>query len=809
MQSDEALSTGLRPAPSQIKALFGGGGAAFSALLTDEWVDWLVERLTVLTVDAGDYLCRQGEASPGLSWVAQGRARAVNDEHPRNPFVMQVFGEGGYFCEEGMFEAHAAFSIQATEKLSIFRLSPQHSAELAARLPQLAEQLQFQRRYLDKIKFLSNVKLLQELVLLDLERLAATMETVALESGEYLFHENDAGGSAFVIYQGALEIIKESTGNLHVVSLSVGDVVGEMSLVDGLPRNAGARASQPTVVWRLLSGSYLEVIDASLKKQVDERLVVHQAMAFDSHTSKGQRNIVSAFSHAEDLQRYWELIKQERKPIVEALAEVAQVLEMDYLAPSSNVLMDPELLRHVPHHYAQAHQVLPIYRVGDRVEALSVTPFLGGVLTELTSLLGQRVALRLTEPEFLNKLIESRYGADTGLSGSLSDLGDIGNYDELDTIEDLVDQAQAAPIIKLVNNFFVDSIANKSSDIHIEPYEEHLEVRFRTDGILHPVSTFPRKLQGAIVSRIKIMANLDIAERRSPQDGAISLRLEGKSFDIRVATVPTVFGEGVVMRILDKSNVQIDLEQIGFSEQTLTLWREAIGNTNGVILVTGPTGSGKTTSLYATLNHVKSPEVKVITTEDPVEYQLAGIKQIQVNPKVNLTFATALRSILRLDPDIIMVGEIRDEETANIAIESALTGHLVFSTLHTNDAPASMTRLIEMGIEPYLVASAVKAVLAQRLVRRLCPACREQDDSGVWRAVGCKACGQSGYKGRLGIYELMLMSDPLRALVNERADARVLSLKAQEMGMVTLRQDGEEKAAAGFTTLEEVRRVVN
>lgn len=303
------------------------------------------------------------------------------------------------------------------------------------------------------------------------------------------------------------------------------------------------------------------------------------------------------------------------------------------------------------------------------------------------------------------------------------------------------------------------------------------------------------------------MANLDISERRIPQDGRISLRLESKNFDIRVATIPTVFGEGVVMRILDKSSVQVQLTDVGFAPPMFEQWKEAITQPNGVVLVTGPTGSGKTTTLYATLNHVKNAETKIITAEDPVEYQLHGIKQVQIDAKVNLTFAAALRSMLRLDPDIIMVGEVRDLETAEIAIQAALTGHLVFSTLHTNDAPTAVTRLVEMGIQPYLVASAVTAVLAQRLVRKLCMNCRVQGDDGLWQPVGCNQCEGSGYKGRLGIYELMVLNDAIRELVIENKDATVIAAAARKHGLITLTEDGQQKIQQGLTSEEEVKRV--
>jgi general secretion pathway protein E len=327
------------------------------------------------------------------------------------------------------------------------------------------------------------------------------------------------------------------------------------------------------------------------------------------------------------------------------------------------------------------------------------------------------------------------------------------------------------------------------------------------DGILQVVNSVPRQYHPAVISRIKILADLDIAERRLPQDGRISLRLEGKSYDLRVATVPTVHGESVVMRILDKSSIRVSLDDLQMGPTIGPQWQELIRRANGIVLVTGPTGSGKTTTLYATINAISTPEVNVITVEDPVEYELEGIKQIQVNSKIDLTFAVVLRSILRLDPDILLVGEIRDGETAEIAAQSALTGHLVFSTLHTNDSATAVTRLVDMGVDPYLVASTVIGVFAQRLVRRLCPDCRSQDEENNWHAPGCRHCDYSGFRGRLGIYELLLIDDDLRKLVMDGRSASEIMQHAREKGMLSLLDDGMAKVEQGLTTRDEVLRV--
>ncbi|MQB01997.1 MAG: type II secretion system protein GspE, partial [Actinobacteria bacterium] len=370
------------------------------------------------------------------------------------------------------------------------------------------------------------------------------------------------------------------------------------------------------------------------------------------------------------------------------------------------------------------------------------------------------------------------------------------------------------------------AVNDRASDIHIEPGERDLRVRYRIDGVLHEMMHPPKAVQNGILSRLKIMADINIAERRLPQDGRIGIVVSGKQIDLRVATLPTVYGEKLVMRILDKSSVLLSLDDLGFLPENLKRFEESYTKPYGAILVTGPTGSGKSTTLYATLNVVSDPTRNIITVEDPVEYRLAGINQVQTNPKAGLTFASALRSILRSDPDIVLIGEIRDRETAQIAIEAALTGHLVLSTLHTNDAPSAMTRLVEMGIEPFLVASALDCVLAQRLARRLCERCKEPyvpteaeltaarfpfepgEEVKLYRAVGCSACGNTGYKGRMALHEIMTVTEEIERLVVEHASSEAIAAVATEQGMLTLRMDGIEKVRAGQTSLEEVFRVV-
>lgn len=391
--------------------------------------------------------------------------------------------------------------------------------------------------------------------------------------------------------------------------------------------------------------------------------------------------------------------------------------------------------------------------------------------------------------------------------------------------EDILDMANEAPIIRLVNTVIKQAIEDRASDIHIEPFEKDLVIRFRIDGILYNMFTPPKKYQAAIISRIKIMANLNIAENRLPQDGRIQLKAGGKDIDIRVSVFPTYYGERIVLRLLNKSDMKFDLDSLGFSAETLKIFNDLIKKTNGIILVTGPTGSGKTTTLYSVLTRLNTADVNILTVEDPIEYQLHGVGQMQVKPKIELTFAAGLRSILRQDPDIIMVGEIRDLETAEIAIQAALTGHRVLSTIHTNDAASGITRLIDMGVEPFLIASSVNAFLAQRLVRTICPHCKQSykpdpvvlKDLGIkssqihgkklYRGKGCEKCINTGYLGRTGIYELLPVTNEIRKLIMEHADAVQIKERATSNGMKTLLQDGVEKALKGITTLEEVLRV--
>jgi general secretion pathway protein E len=440
---------------------------------------------------------------------------------------------------------------------------------------------------------------------------------------------------------------------------------------------------------------------------------------------------------------------------------------------------------------------------------------------------GRRVRPLVAIPGELDAALERLYGAGKSALGQI--LGDVEQRDDIGfdaDIQQLKDLASEAPVIRLVSLIITNALEMRASDIHFEPFENRLIVRYRIDGVLHEVESPPRRLSAAVISRIKIMAMLDIAERRLPQDGRIRLRVHGKEIDLRVSTVPTMHGESVVMRILDKGGVALDFKRLGFEDATLQGFLDVLMEPHGILLVTGPTGSGKTTTLYTALDRLNKPDVKILTVEDPVEYQMPGINQIQVKPQIDLTFANALRSIVRQDPDVIMIGEIRDLETAQIAVQSALTGHLVLSTVHTNDAASTVNRLLDMGVEDYLLTSTIIGILAQRLVRTLCPSCKEAytalpevvnelglrkfaatSDVTLYHARGCKECGQTGYIGRVSIMEMLPMSDHLRTHVMRHATSTELRAEAIKEGMVTMYEDGMKKAMNGVTTFEEVLRV--
>jgi general secretion pathway protein E len=417
---------------------------------------------------------------------------------------------------------------------------------------------------------------------------------------------------------------------------------------------------------------------------------------------------------------------------------------------------------------------------------------------EAATTLAQRIAVAYAGGE----------GSAAAVVGEVESAVDLSRLmQDLPAVEDLLEAADDAPIIRMLNALLTQAAKDGASDIHIEPYERSSSVRFRVDGTLREVVQPNKALHAALISRLKIMAELDIAEKRLPQDGRISLRIGGRAVDVRVSTLPAAHGERAVLRLLDKTQSKFTLEGLGMSSEVMERFVNLIEQPHGIVLVTGPTGSGKTTTLYASLSRLPTSTTNILTVEDPVEYELPGIGQTQVNPKIDLTFAKALRAFLRQDPDVIMIGEIRDVETAQIAIQASLTGHLVLATVHTNDAPSSVTRLIDMGVEPYLLSSSLLGVLAQRLVRKLCMNCRRRDASGRWHPVGCPQCGNTGYKGRTGVYELMTVDDQMRSLIHSRAAESQIFVAAESQGMRPMREDGQRLVDEGITSLEEVLRV--
>lgn len=491
-------------------------------------------------------------------------------------------------------------------------------------------------------------------------------------------------------------------------------------------------------------------------------------------------------------------------------------------------LVDPDTINLVPEFVARKHQLVPLFKIGDTLTVAMVDPLNVFAIDEVSLKAGCTIEPALAMESDIKKAIDQYYGV-TGTmdevikkieeeQGELLGTGD-GNIEN----KKLAELAEEAPVIKLVNIIILNAIRDGASDIHIEPEENMLRIRYRIDGVMQEVPPPPKNLQAAVISRLKIMSEMDIAEKRVPQDGRFRIKVENRQVDMRVSTLPTIHGENVVMRILDVSKAILGLEQLGFAHDILEEYTNTIHKSYGIVLVTGPTGSGKTTTLYSSLNVINTVDKNIITVEDPVEYRLKMIRQAQVNVKAGLTFASGLRAILRQDPDIVMVGEIRDVETAEIAIQAALTGHLVFSTLHTNNAPGAATRLVDMGVEPFLVSSSLLAVIGQRLVRKICPNCKEeyqppealliqagldpkQKDLKVYRGKGCKTCMNTGYKGRICIFELMLPNDKVRSLIVQKSSMDVIRKEAVIAGMKTMRDDGLLKVKQGVTTVEEVIR---
>ena len=513
---------------------------------------------------------------------------------------------------------------------------------------------------------------------------------------------------------------------------------------------------------------------------------------------------------------------------LDLLTELAEVFEMD-LVTALPTEFQTDFTSILSLRFLKKHTMVPVATADDRFIAIN-TPFGMQPLDDLRHVLGWEIVRSVLCP--LGAILGAlNHAGDMSQDTAEEVMQDIDEEDperlfsEIVEADDLLDDTSNAPVIRLVNLLFSQAVRENASDIHIEPYQNSLKIRQRLDGILYDMLSPPQHVQSALVSRIKIMARLNIAEKRLPQDGRIEIKVGNKGIDVRVSTLPTAFGERVVMRLLDKSSVRISLPELGMPQDRFEPFSQEIKRANGIILVTGPTGSGKTTTLYAALASINHTDINIITVEDPIEYRMNGIGQVQVNPGIGLTFASGLRSIVRQDPDVILVGEIRDSETAEIAIQSALTGHLVLSTLHTNDSASAITRIRDMGVESFLLASSINAILAQRLVRIICSHCKEEHwppseemlklglrpgemtGQAVYRGRGCVKCHHTGYKGRCGIFELLLMDQTMKQLILTTADSNTIKRQAVENGMITLQQDGAMKVMQGITTIEEVYRV--
>jgi len=508
---------------------------------------------------------------------------------------------------------------------------------------------------------------------------------------------------------------------------------------------------------------------------------------------------------------------------------LAEVLKVEFISEIDTSDVPKEFIENVPATYAQHHYLIGIKNDTENAEITVVLsrPFDTDSVDNVSRLTKLPVNIALATRTTITAAIDVAYEQKSTVIDEVAEELDSQNLDQLvnevATADDLLDVVNRPPVIRLVNDILFRALQLRASDIHVHPYEGKIQVRYRIDGILYDTLSLNRNVLSLVVSRIKVMAGMDIAERRMPQDGRCSVRVGNREIDLRISTVPTSYGERCVLRLLDKSTGLFNLTELGMGEEDLKRFDSLLGRSHGVIFVTGPTGSGKSTTLYASLNRMDSIEKNIITIEDPIEYQLEGISQMQVASKKGMTFVTALRHVLRQDPDVIMIGEVRDQETAKMAIQSSLTGHLVFSTLHTNDSAGAISRLLDLGVEPYLVSSSLIAVLAQRLVRRICPECRQEymptehelrelgigDNSGgkFFAGAGCSKCFDTGYKGRTGIYELMMIDEEIREMIHQHQTAGVIKQKAIEKGLQTLRMDGARKVIAGATTIAEVLRV--
>ena len=560
----------------------------------------------------------------------------------------------------------------------------------------------------------------------------------------------------------------------------------------------------------------------------------------DEQLSLSERLVERRLISGEELERVVKLQQEQQTPLTRLVVELGFLSEEDLLPVLRDHFDIPLIsLKDIPNEplpielspgigdFFKLARMVPVKIDGRELLVATTDPFDLSRLHALELAVGLSVRPVLArEKEIaarIDALYSSGYSADAGPGATAQQIDSIGDEED---VAHLRDMASEVPVIRMVNQMLIRALESRASDVHIEPFENQLKVRYRIDGILHEVESPPRQLKAAVISRLKILAQLNIAERRLPQDGRIKTRLAGKDVDLRIATVPTLYGESVVIRLLERGQIFTQLDTLGFPPGLLAKFNEMIAKPHGMILVTGPTGSGKTTTLYGALQKINDPGKKIITIEDPVEYQLSGVNQIYVKPQIGLTFANGLRSIVRQDPDVIMVGEIRDAETAEIAVQAALTGHLVLSTLHTNDAAGAISRLLEMGVQDYLLSSSLLGVLAQRLVRRLCPACRKEVPFAgldgteaelgvqngnametVWEAMGCDACNGTGYLGRIGIFELLPVTSEVCKIIVQRADAGAIRNFAVKQGMRLLRDDGWDKVRQGVTTLAELLRV--
>ncbi|MDI6860909.1 MAG: type II secretion system ATPase GspE [Caldisericia bacterium] len=562
----------------------------------------------------------------------------------------------------------------------------------------------------------------------------------------------------------------------------------------------------------------------------------------DKYSQFGTNLITDGIITEDQLKTALEESKKSGEPLLDTLKRLKYINEETYanlLARQwgfpyidlSTVEIDKEIVHLISEEIARRYKAIPFGRSRDDKIMVAIADPTDIVAIDYLRNFIPNIKIFVASYESILRNIEKYYAMETTVKEAVKEMAGGAIEVEKEEVKDVelsIDEAKSlaetAPIIRLMNQIITEAITSNASDIHIEPQKRFLRIRYRIDGILRDAMNLPKNIQPGLISRAKIMANLDIAERRRPQDGRINLKFRGREVDLRVSVLPGIFGEKVVLRILDKERSLIPLEQLGFSEQSLEIFKTLIKQPYGMILITGPTGSGKSTTLYAILRILNTPEVNILTVEDPVEYQLDGITQVQVNPKINLTFANALRAFLRQDPDIILVGEIRDRETAQIAMEAALTGHLVFSTLHTNDSFSAPTRLIDMGIEPYLIASSLIGVTAQRLVRKICNECKEEykpnkfilkqigieDYDGVfYRGRGCQVCGNSGYKGRIAVQEVLKIDDTIREMILQRKSSTEIKDYAVNNGTITLLQDAIDKAKKGITTVEEVIRVIS